>query len=154
MSVCVPSQTISVMTTTGKSALRRKRFTNSLSAGYQRLFSPTMAQLDRSRHCVRVQYGHVGQIPVPLAEVEAVPDHELVRDLEAGVADADVDLAAGRLRQERADLQRGRVARLEHPHQVRQRQAGIDDVLDDQHVAALDVDVEILEDPDDAGRVG
>jgi hypothetical protein len=30
MSVWVPSQTISVMTTTGKSALRRKRFTDPL----------------------------------------------------------------------------------------------------------------------------
>ena len=31
MRVCVPSQTISVMTTTGKSALRRNLFTSSLS---------------------------------------------------------------------------------------------------------------------------
>src|SRR3954452_8412992 len=105
MSVCVPSQTINVITTTGKSALRRKRFTNSLSAGYQRLFSQTTARLSRLRDGVRVEYGHVGQIPVSLAEVEAVPDHELVRDLEAGVADADVDLAARRLRQQRANLE-------------------------------------------------
>jgi hypothetical protein len=69
MSVCVPSQTISVMTTTGKSALRRKRFTDSLSAGYQR-FSAQRGALGRLRDGVRVQYGHVRQIPVPLAEVE------------------------------------------------------------------------------------
>src|SRR6478672_12005264 len=154
MSVCVPSQMISVITTTGNSALRRKRFTDSLSAGYQRLCSQTMALLRRLRDCVRVQYGHVGEIPVPLPEVEAVADHELVRNLEARVADGDVDLAAGRLRQQRADLERRWVARLEHSHQVRQRQAGVDDVLHDEHVAAFDVDVEILEDPDDARRIG
>src|SRR5580765_2442258 len=113
MSVWVPSQTISVMTTTGKSALRRKRFTDSLSAGYQRLLSPTVARLRRLRHCVRVENRHVGQIPVPLAEIEPVPDHELVRDLEARVPHVDVDLAASRLRQQRADLERGRVPGLE-----------------------------------------
>src|SRR3954462_3986573 len=153
MSVCVPSHTINVMTTTGKSALRRKRFTNSLSAGYQRLFSQTTAHSSGSRDGVRVEYCHVGQIPVPLAEVEAVPDHELVGDLEARVADADVDLPARRLRQKRTDLERRRIARVEHPHQVRQRPARGDYVLDDEPGAALDVDVEILEDPDQAGRV-
>src|SRR5947208_11607712 len=105
MSVCVPSHTINVMTTTGNSALRRKRFTNSLSAGYQRLFRQTMTRPSWLRNGIRVEYCHVGQIPVPLAEVEAVPDHELVRDFEARVADTDVDLAARRLRQERADLE-------------------------------------------------
>ena len=36
----------------------------------------------------------------------------------------------------------------------RQRQAGVDDVLDDQHVPAGDVGVEVLEDPHDAGGLG
>src|SRR3954466_1775720 len=105
MSVCVPSQTISVMTTTGKSALRRKRFTNSLSAGYQRLFSRTMTRVSWVRHGVPVEEGHVGRMPVPVAEIEAVADHEVVRDLEPGVPHADIELAALRLRQESADLE-------------------------------------------------
>src|SRR3954447_5248475 len=105
MSVCVPSQTINVITTTGKSALRRKRFTNSLSAGYQRLFSQTTARQSRLRDGVRVEYCDVGQIPVSLPEVEAVADPEFVRDLEARATDANVDLAARRLRQERTDLE-------------------------------------------------
>ena len=39
-------------------------------------------------------------------------------------------------------------------HQVLQRQPGVDDVLDDQHVAALERRVEVLEDPHDAGGLG
>src|SRR5205823_2079421 len=47
-----------------------------------------------------------------------------------------------------------RLARLQVPDQVGQREARVDDVLDDEHVPAVDVDVEVLEDPHDAGRVG
>ena len=42
------------------------------------------------------------------------------------------------------------LARLEVAQQVLERQPGVDDVLDDQHVAALDRRVEVLEDPHDA----
>ena len=59
---------------------------------------------------------HVRQIPVPLAEVEAVSDHEAVRDLEARVAHRHVDLAPRRLRQQRADLEARGVAGLEIPN--------------------------------------
>src|SRR5215467_8680559 len=113
MSVWVPSQTISVITTTGKSALRRKRFTNSLSAGYQRLLSPTMTWAGQLRDRFWIQHGDIRQIPVPLVEVEPVADHELVGDLEARVAHPHIDLAACRLRQQCADLERGRVAGLQ-----------------------------------------
>ena len=40
------------------------------------------------------------------------------------------------------------------PHQVREGQPGVDDVLDDEDVAALDRDVEVLEDAHDARGVG
>src|SRR6266567_7147229 len=140
MRVCVPSQTISVMTTTGKSALRRKRFTKLLETGYQCPDPPTRGPRAGLRQGRRVEYGDVREIPVPLAEIEPVPDHELVRDLEARIADGDVDLPPRRLRQQGADLERSRVARLEVPDQVREREARVDDVLDDEDVPALDVD--------------
>src|SRR5436190_7740111 len=145
------------MMTSGKSALRKNRFTNPLSAGYQPRFElqrppkggdrPFSGAL---RHQLRIQYAHVGQVPVSLGEIEPVPDHEPVGDLEADVADGHVDFAPIRLGQESADLQAGRLAGLEVPHQVRECQPRIDDVLDDKDVAALDVDVQVLEDPDHA----
>src|SRR5436190_2573361 len=101
-----------------------------------------------------VQHADVGQIAVALAEIEPVADHEPVRDLEADVAHRHVDLAPGRLRHQGAHLEARRLPRLQVAHQVREREAGVDDVLDDEHVAAFDVDVEVLEDPDDPGRIG
>src|SRR6266550_4228681 len=154
MSVWVASQTISVMTTTGKSALRRKRFTNSLIGRVPAVYYLNDRPSGPLRHCVWIQYGHVGQIPVSLAEVQAVADHELVGNLEAGVTDVDVDLAPLGLREQGADLERRGVARFEVAGQVREREARVDDVFDDQHIAAFDADVEVLEDPDDTGGVG
>ena len=43
---------------------------------------------------------------------------------------------------------------LERRAQVREREPGVDDVLDDEHVPPRDVDLEVLEDPHDARRVG
>ena len=43
---------------------------------------------------------------------------------------------------------------LQVAHQVLEGEAGVDDVLDDQHVAALDRGVEVLEDADHARGVG
>src|SRR4029077_5251331 len=40
---------------------------------------------------------------------------------------------------------RGRATELERAHEIVERQAGVDDVLDDEHVTAADVEVEILE---------
>src|SRR5206468_7293762 len=106
------------------------------------------------RHEIFVQDTHIGQIPVPLGEIEAVADHEAVRDLEAHVADVDLDLAPIRLRQQGADLEAGRRPGLEVPDEVGERQPRVDDVLDHEDVAPFDVDVEVLEDPDDARGVG
>src|SRR3954468_21566130 len=47
----------------------------------------------------------VGKVSVALAEVQAVADHETVRDLEADVAHGHVDLAAGRLPHQGTDLE-------------------------------------------------
>src|SRR5439155_25235384 len=112
------------------------------------------ADLDPFGHEVVMQNSHVGQISVPLGEIEPVADHEAVRDLEAHVADVHVDLAPLGLRQEGADLEAGRGTGLEVPDEVGECQARVDDVLDHEDVPALDVDVEVLEDPDDPGGVG
>ena len=59
-----------------------------------------------------------------------------------------------RLGEQGADLERGRLARAQVLEQVAQGEARVDDVLDDEHVPALDLGVEVLEDAHDAGRVG
>src|SRR3954468_21324758 len=101
-----------------------------------------------------VEYADVGQVPVPLGEVEAVADDELVGDLEADVAHRHGDLAPRRLGQQGADLEGGGLARFQVADQVREGQARVDDVFDHEHVAALDVDVEVFQDPHDPGGVG
>src|SRR3954453_20888554 len=100
------------------------------------------------------QRGDVREVAVALPDVEAVADGELVGDLEADVARRQLDLAAVRLGQQGADLQRGGLARAQVAQQVLQRQARVDDVLDDQDVAARDRAVEVLEDPHHARGVG
>src|SRR5437868_182706 len=146
------------MTTRGKSALRKNRFTRypsaRVAASQASLRAPERFALGPFGNQIFAQYADVGQVPVSLREVEPVADHEPVRDLEADPADVDVDLAAGGLRHQRRDLERGRLARLEVADQVGEGEARVDDVLDDEHVPPLDVDVQVLEDPDDAGGVG
>src|SRR5258707_1343528 len=96
----------------GKNALRKKRFTMVSSQG-SRVPAPWVIGItlprpkpsDTLRHQIGVQNAHIGQIPVSLGEIEAVADHELVRDLEADIAEGDVDLPPRRLRQEGADLE-------------------------------------------------
>ena len=91
----------------------------------------------------------VGQVAVALLEVEAVPDEELVRDREADVADGQIlDQAAVRAVEKRCGRERARLPEAERPEQVVERQAGVDDVVDEEHVAADVVRVEILQEPD------
>src|SRR5581483_9401738 len=78
------------------------------------------------------EHADVRQVPVALSEVEAVADDELVGNLEADPADRHVHLPPRRLRHQRHDLERGGLARLEVPDQVRKREARVDDVLDDE----------------------
>src|SRR5262245_7802447 len=146
--VSLASHTSRTITMRGKKALRKKRFTGcqgtgGLSSGgvcFPRVSSDALG------HQIVVEHADVRQIAVSLGEIEAVADHEAVRDLEADVAHVHLDLAALGLRHERAHLQARRLARLEVPHEVREREARVDDVLDDEHVTVLDVDVEVLED--------
>ena len=57
------------------------------------------------------------------------------------------------LPQEGSDLQRGGLAALKVLHQVLEGQARVQNVLDDQHVATTDVDIQVLNDTHDARRL-
>jgi hypothetical protein len=93
----------------------------------------------------------IREIPMLLVEIEAVADEELVRDDEADVANGQVvDEATVRAVEERRGGERARLAELERLAQEPQCQAGVDDVLDEDHVAALDLRVEVLEQADPA----
>ena len=94
----------------------------------------------------------VGQRAVSLVGVEAVADEELVRDDEADVPDRQVgDEAAIGPVEQRHDGERARPAQRERLAEESKRQAGVDDVLDDEDVAPFDVGVEVLEEAD-SGR--
>src|SRR6476469_4986823 len=101
---------------------------------------------------LRVERADVGQVAVALGPVQPIADDELVGDVEADVGDVDVVAHRVGFAHQRADPQRPRVAGREVSQQPRQRQARIDDVFDDQHVAVVDVAVEVLEDSHHARR--
>src|SRR3954447_9183495 len=74
------------------------------------------------------QHADEPQVPVELAIVEAVADHELVGDREARVVDIDLDESPRRLVEQRADPQRRGLLAAEVADEVVQRQARVDDV--------------------------
>src|SRR4051812_24375550 len=87
--------------------------------------------------------------PVALVEIEAVADEELVGDDEADVPDRQIlDEAPVRPVEQRRRRERSGLAELERLDEVAECQARVDDVLDDDHVPALDLGVEIFEQPD------
>jgi hypothetical protein len=86
--------------------------------------------------------------------IEAVADRKPVRDLEADVANRQIHTPALGLGEQRADLERARLAGAQVLEQIVQGQPGIDDVLDQEHIAIGDRGVEVLEDPDHARGVG
>src|SRR5215213_4088287 len=94
------------------------------------------------------------QVPVPLGVVEAVPDHEDARDVEGLVLHRYLDPQLVRLAEQHAHLQRRRPPRPQGLQQVLQGQAGVHDVLDQDHVAPLDLVVEVLEQPHHPGALG
>src|ERR1043166_9397616 len=85
------------------------------------------------------------KIPVLLSVVEAVADDEVILDREADVLDGHVDLPARRLAQQTRRAQRFRIARAENLVGGGERQTGVDDVVDDNDVASVERQVEVLE---------
>ncbi len=88
----------------------------------------------------------VRQRAVALVEVEAVADEQLVRDDEADVAHRQVvhETAVGPIQQGRSH-ERARIPERERLAEEAQREAGVDDVLDDDDVAAFDLRVQVLQ---------
>ena len=99
----------------------------------------------------------IGQVSVPLGDVEAVADKQLVGHREADVTDRQiVHEAAVRPVEECYRCERGGVAEAQRLAEVVQRQTGVDHVLDDEDVAVGDLQIEVLEqaDPPVPARVG
>jgi hypothetical protein len=91
----------------------------------------------------------VGQAPVALLDVEAVSHEELVGNGETDVADGDVlDQPAIRAIEQRHRGERSGLAKRQGAAEVVERQPGVDDVFHDDDVAAGDLVVEILQQPD------
>src|SRR5207248_2495223 len=86
-----------------------------------------------------VQHRDVRQVSVPLSVVQPVADDEAIRDLETDVANGDVGLPAPLLDEESAHFQRHRLACAEVAYEVGEREARVDDVLQDEDVAVADV---------------
>lgn len=82
----------------------------------------------------RTQHADIRQVPILFGIVKAVTDDELIRNREAEIIHMQRHAAALRLIQQRGDMQRGRAAAEQILLEERERHAGIDDILDDQHV--------------------
>ena len=100
---------------------------------------------------LRLQDADVGQVAVAFREVQPVAHDELVGALEANVCAIDLRLGARPLPQKRGHLKGGRTARSQVFQQVRQGEAGIEDVLGDDDMATLDLGGQVLQDAHDAG---
>ena len=96
----------------------------------------------------------IGHIPVLLAVVQAVAHHELVGDLEAGIVGGDGLFAAGRLIQQGGNGDGGGALGLQVLRQEIQGIAGVQNILDDDDVAAADVALEVAGDLHHAGGLG
>src|SRR5262245_65416161 len=112
-------------------------------------YSPTAAllpRLARSRarrarrgHGLGAQSGDEGKVAVAPGVVEAVPDDEQVLHLEHAEVGHEGDDAARRLVQEHARAHLRRPALVELARERREGPAGVEDVVDEQQVAAADL---------------
>ena len=92
---------------------------------------------------------------MPFVAAEAVADEELVRNGKADVPHREiVDQPAVRPVEQRRGGERAGPAQRERLPQVVQRQAGVNDVLDEQDVTVADVGVEVLEQANAGARAG
>src|SRR5947207_5381042 len=86
------------------------------------------------------------EVAIALGEVETVAEDELVIDGEAEEPDRSGHDATGGLVQQSAHFERARTPTLELAENVGEREAGVDDVLDEHNVAAGDVGVQVFHD--------
>ena len=120
------------------------------------LFTPSIWVLVRARFACPSHAGlsedvQVWQVPVPLVQVEPVPDEELVRDREADVPDREVvDQSAVGPIEERRRGERARLAEAERADEEVERQSCVHNVLDHEHLAVGDPRLQVLEQLDAA----
>jgi hypothetical protein len=111
--------------------------------------APALPAHPSGLYALTLENMEVGQVAVALIQVEAVADEQLVRDREADITHGQVlDEPPVRPVEQRHRGEGAGGAEGERLAEVVERQAGVDDVLDDDDVAAGDLRVEILEQPD------
>src|SRR5205085_5675522 len=97
---------------------------------------------------LEVQNPDIRQVAVFLLVVQAVADYENIRNLEPQVGHRHFHPAGVRLAEQGTDPQALRTANLQLLQQIRERQAGIDDVFHNQDVAPRDVLAQVAHDSD------
>ena len=87
----------------------------------------------------RLQHADIGKIAVEVIVVQTIADHELVGNLKAGPVGRDIGQPALRLVEQRADLERGGLTELKHLYHRMQGAAGVQNILQNHHMAAADI---------------
>ena len=90
------------------------------------------------------QNTNVEPVAVALFVIEPVTDDELVGDFKPHVGRRNLHYPAAGLIEQRRDAKRARFTLLENVAQIVERDAGVDDILDQHDVEAADFVVEIL----------
>ena len=85
--------------------------------------------------------------------VEPVSDYEMVFDLETNIVRFDRHFAARWLVEQRSQLQGSRLVRAQNLLQESEREAGVEDVFDDDHVLAFQRVIDVFRKPDLAGGI-
>src|SRR6187399_2301008 len=88
---------------------------------------------ERDRHCP-----DIGQVPVPSLVVQPVTHHKAIVDFETDVIDGDGCFPPRRLAEQTRRAKASRVARAQNVLQVGEGESGVDDVFDDEDVAAVE----------------
>src|SRR5215211_2280548 len=103
---------------------------------------------ETSLSCIysRIQHRNIRQIAIFARVVEAVANHELVRDRETDQIDLDLDRFWFLFLQQCDDPQVARVPPQQYIEQVLQSESTVDDVFDNNNAPTFDIFVEILQD--------
>src|ERR1035438_3865979 len=103
----------------------------------------------RSRGLSGQIHTNVRKVAVALGDVEAVAHHQLGLDMEPDIGELEVrPRLNASLDEQRADGEALRTAGEKTLAQVREGEAAVEDVLDDEDMTPGEVDVEGLQDPD------
>src|SRR6185503_19204041 len=99
------------------------------------------------RLCFRVlEYSDKRQVAIAFGVIKSVANDEVIRDLKSQVINLHFAFAPLELVQQSHKFHACGAARFQVGHQIRKRQAGVDNVFHDNQVAAFHRNVEILQD--------